>query len=40
MAEALPGADLFVLEGAGHLSNLEDPQGFNAALRSVLSRAG
>jgi pimeloyl-ACP methyl ester carboxylesterase len=40
MADAIPDADLFVLEGAGHLSNLEDPQGFNAALRSVLSRVG
>jgi 3-oxoadipate enol-lactonase len=40
MAEAIPQADLVILEGAGHLSNLEDPQGFNTALRAVLSRAG
>jgi 3-oxoadipate enol-lactonase len=39
MAEASPGADLVVLEGAGHLSNLEDPEGFGGALRSLLSRA-
>jgi 3-oxoadipate enol-lactonase len=40
MAEAIPEADLVILDGAGHLSNLEDPQGFNTALRAVLSRAG
>lgn len=40
MAEAIPEADLVTLDGAGHLSNLEDPQGFNTALRAVLSRAG
>ena len=40
MADAIPEADLVVLEGAGHLSNLEDPQGFNTAVRAVLSRAG
>ena len=39
MAEAIPAADLVILEGAGHLSNLEDQQGFNVAVRSVLSRA-
>jgi 3-oxoadipate enol-lactonase len=40
MAEAIPEADLVILEGAGHLSNLEDPPGFNMAVRAVLSRAG
>lgn len=40
MADAIPGADLVTLDGAGHLSNLEDGPGFNTALRSVLSRAG
>ena len=39
MAEAIPGADLVVLEGAGHLSNLEDPEGFAEALRGLLGRA-
>jgi pimeloyl-ACP methyl ester carboxylesterase len=39
MADAIPEADLVVLDGAGHLSNLEDPKGFNAAVRAVLSRA-
>lgn len=38
MAEAIPGADLVVLEGAGHLSNLEDPEGFTEALRGLLGR--
>jgi pimeloyl-ACP methyl ester carboxylesterase len=39
MAEAIPGAELVVLDGAGHLSNLEDPQGFTDAARSLLRRA-
>jgi 3-oxoadipate enol-lactonase len=39
MAEAIPGAELVVLEGAGHLSNLEDPDGFTGALRDLLRRA-
>jgi pimeloyl-ACP methyl ester carboxylesterase len=39
MAAAIPGAELVVLDGAGHLSNLEDPDGFTAALRAVLQRA-
>jgi 3-oxoadipate enol-lactonase len=40
MAEAIPEADLVTLDGAGHLSNLENAQGFNTALRAILSRAG
>jgi pimeloyl-ACP methyl ester carboxylesterase len=39
MAKAIPGAELVSLDGAGHLSNLEDPEGFNRALRDLLSRA-
>lgn len=39
MVDAIPGADLVVLDGAGHLSNLEAPDGFTAALRAVLQRA-
>jgi 3-oxoadipate enol-lactonase len=39
MADAIPDAELVVLEGAGHLSNLEDPEGFRTALRSTLARA-
>ena len=40
IATAIPGAELVTLEGAGHLSNLEDPDGFNRALRGLLSRLG
>ena len=37
MAEALPNADLAVLAGAGHLSNLEAPNAFNQVLMKFLS---
>jgi 3-oxoadipate enol-lactonase len=40
IASAIPGAKLVTLEGAGHLSNLEDPDGFNRALRDLLNRVG
>jgi pimeloyl-ACP methyl ester carboxylesterase len=36
MVEAIRGAELVVLDGAGHLSNLEDPRGFTEALRGLL----
>jgi len=36
LAEAIPGAALAVIPGAGHLSNLEAPEAFNAALHSFL----
>jgi pimeloyl-ACP methyl ester carboxylesterase len=38
MANGIPGAELTVLGGAGHLSNLEDPDGFTAAVRNLLRR--
>lgn len=38
MARRIPGAELLVLEGCGHLSNLEQPGAFNAALLDFLSR--
>jgi 3-oxoadipate enol-lactonase len=38
MAEAIPEADLVVLDGAGHLSNLEAPEEFAEALRTLLRR--
>jgi 3-oxoadipate enol-lactonase len=38
MAQRIPGAELVVLEGCGHLSNLEQPERFNAALLDFLSR--
>ncbi|RZL89402.1 MAG: alpha/beta fold hydrolase, partial [Variovorax sp.] len=34
MAERIPGARLHVLEGAAHLSAIEQPGPFHAALRS------
>ncbi len=34
----IPGAELAVIEGAGHLSNLEQPEAFNAALTGYLKR--
>lgn len=37
MAAALPNAQLCVLPGAGHLSNIEAPDPFNAALDRFLS---
>ncbi len=36
MVSAIRGARLVVIEGAGHLSNLEQPRAFNAAVRSFL----
>ena len=38
MAERIPGAQLVVLEGCGHLSNLEQPERFNEALLAFLSK--
>ena len=38
MAQRIPGAELVVLEGCGHLSNLEQPERFNAALLDFISR--
>jgi 3-oxoadipate enol-lactonase len=38
MARRIPGAELLVLEGCGHLSNLEQPAVFNAALLDFISR--
>ncbi|MGH1492423.1 MAG: alpha/beta fold hydrolase [Acidimicrobiales bacterium] len=38
MTELLPNAQLAVLDGAGHLSNLEAPEAFNQALVSFLAQ--
>ncbi|MGH8670008.1 MAG: alpha/beta fold hydrolase [Burkholderiales bacterium] len=38
MAQRIPGAELVVLEGCGHLSNLEQPERFNAVLLDFLRR--
>jgi 3-oxoadipate enol-lactonase len=40
IADGIPGSELSVLEGAGHLSNLEEPGGFTEAVRSLLRRVG
>ncbi|MDQ4004857.1 MAG: alpha/beta hydrolase [Actinomycetota bacterium] len=40
MATDIRGSEVVVLEGAGHLSNLEEPQGFTTALRGIVDRAG
>ena len=37
--EAVPGAALVELEGAGHISNLEQPAAFSRAIRDFLSQA-
>jgi pimeloyl-ACP methyl ester carboxylesterase len=38
MADAMPGAELEVVDGAGHLTAMEAPEAFNAAVRRLLSR--
>jgi 3-oxoadipate enol-lactonase len=40
MAEQIPGAQLEVIEGAGHLSNLEAPEEFNRLLRGHIALCG
>jgi 3-oxoadipate enol-lactonase len=40
MADQIPGAQLAVLPNAGHLSNVEDPDGFSTLLWSHLERCG
>jgi pimeloyl-ACP methyl ester carboxylesterase len=37
MAGLIPGSRLVTIPGAGHLSNLENPDAFNAAVREFLS---
>ncbi|OLC43827.1 MAG: hypothetical protein AUH74_01550 [Nitrospirae bacterium 13_1_40CM_4_62_6] len=37
MAENIPGARLEIIKHAGHLSNLEQPEAFNRAVRGFLS---
>jgi 3-oxoadipate enol-lactonase len=39
IADAIPGATLLVIEGAGHLSNLEQPDTFSGALEEHAERA-
>ena len=37
LAAAIPGAELVLIDGAGHLANIEKPSEFNAALDRFLS---
>ena len=39
LADAVPGAELAVLAGAGHLSNIERPVDFNSAVQVFIKRA-
>jgi pimeloyl-ACP methyl ester carboxylesterase len=36
IAERIPGAEFVVIPGAGHMSPLENPAAFNAALERFL----
>ena len=38
MARAIAGAELAILPGAGHLASLENPAGYDLALRAFLAR--
>jgi 3-oxoadipate enol-lactonase len=40
LAGRIDGAELAILEGAGHLSNMEAPDAFNRAVLAFLARAG
>ena len=40
MAAKIPGAELVVVDGAGHAPNLTHPEVFNATIRSFLDRSG
>ena len=40
LAEKIPNAELVVIPDAGHLSNLEQPEAFNAALTKFYDRIG
>ena len=40
LAENIKGARLEVIPGAGHLSNQENPEAFNAAVRRLLDGLG
>jgi 3-oxoadipate enol-lactonase len=39
MAALIPGAKFAEVEGAGHLSNFEQPERFNAALLEFLENS-
>jgi pimeloyl-ACP methyl ester carboxylesterase len=37
LVHLIPGAELHVFEGAGHMPYIEDPQSFTAVVRRFLS---
>jgi 3-oxoadipate enol-lactonase len=39
LARAIPGAKLVTIDGAGHMSNMENPEGFNEALLAFIGDA-
>ena len=39
LAGCLPGPEVVIMEGVGHLPNLEQPDDFNRHLLNFLSRA-
>ncbi len=40
LAEAIPGAELHILAGAGHLANIERPADFNRLVEEFIARLG
>ncbi len=40
MASQITDATMTIISGAGHLSNLEQPEQFNAALEELIARVG
>jgi pimeloyl-ACP methyl ester carboxylesterase len=38
MAEKIPGAEIVILEGCGHLGPMDQPAAFNAALETFLKK--
>jgi pimeloyl-ACP methyl ester carboxylesterase len=40
IADAVPDGELVTIQGAGHLSSLEAPERFDAALERLLARCG
>jgi pimeloyl-ACP methyl ester carboxylesterase len=38
MSDAIPGAELAIIQGAGHLPNMEKPEEFNKILSSFLRK--
>jgi pimeloyl-ACP methyl ester carboxylesterase len=38
LVQNIPGASLVTIPGAGHLTNIEKPEAFNAALEALLHR--